>query len=76
MSTHDETGNHQPGAGEDPAEAVPEADSAEQSTDAAPAGEREDWQQRVADTPFTEGSEADVVEQSIDAGSDDEDEHR
>ena len=76
MSTHDETGKQQRETGEGPAEAVPEADSAEQSTDATPAGEPEDWQKRVADTPFSEGSEADVVEQSIDAGGDDEDEHR
>lgn len=78
MSTHDETDEQRRDPDEvDPTEAVPEADSAEQYANAAEEGEHEDWVERAADLPFAEGSEGDVVDQTIEAGGDEEeDEHR
>lgn len=77
MNAHDETDEPRRDPGEvDPAEAVPEADSAEQYADAAEETGREDWLERAAELPFAEGSEGDVVEQTMEAGDEEEDEYR
>lgn len=77
VSAHDETDEQQRNLGEGgPAEAVPEADSAEQHAEAAEESGQEDWVERAAGLPFDEGSEGDVVEQAMEAGTDDEEEYR
>jgi len=60
----------------DPAEAVPEADSAEQYADTAEETGQEDWLEHAAGLPFAEGSEGDVVEQAMEAGDEEDDEYR
>ncbi|GHD18562.1 hypothetical protein [Nocardiopsis kunsanensis] len=78
MSTHDATDDQRQEPDEvDPAEAVPEADSAEQYADAAEEADREDWVERAAELPFAEGSEGDVVDQAMEVGDDEgEEEYR
>lgn len=76
MATSDHAGNGRRAVpeGEDPAEAVPEADAAEQRT---PAGDddRDDWTLETSEEVFPQASEADFIEQARDASPDD-DEHR
>ena len=63
---------------EDPTAAVPEADAAEQRTPAGNDGP-DNWPEEASEKAFEEvfeqASEADVIEQTRDAGPDDE-EHR
>ncbi|GAB3734443.1 hypothetical protein [Nocardiopsis nanhaiensis] len=56
---------------EDPATAVPEADAAEQRTAASDDG-REDWVDEASADVFDQASEADVIEQAREVGSDDD----
>ena len=68
------TGGRRP-ENDDPTTDVPEADAAEQR---APAGSCEpgDWTEGAARGTFDEADEADVIEQSIEAGEEDEEERR
>lgn len=59
---------------EDPTTAVPEADAAEQRIPASDDG-NDSWAEEASGEVFEQASEADVIEQSRDAGPDD-DEHR
>lgn len=73
MATPDHSGNRQRASvgGEDPAAAVPEADAAEQR---APAGteDSDDWTQAASAETFEQANEADVIEQALDVGLDEE----
>lgn len=59
---------------EDPDMSVPEADAAEQRASADPGEEGRPFED-ISQGAFIEANEADVIDQSIDAGED-EDEHR
>lgn len=74
MTTDDHSGVGRSAPGEEPADAVPEADAAEQYTVAS--SEEGDWLTEAQDQPLDQAAEADVVEQLQDAGDDDEDEWR